>query len=675
MLLLLVCLVATEGHRGRNGSHKSQPRRHPREKVAVNDPTRAQRSLKGKKQAKRSHSRSSQDERDEEEPSEPIAAASEEDDNGDKDDEFDAILDDTSVPVASPGPTQAPSSRHETDSNGNSVGGIDGEVVHGHVETPSPVAPPSLSLGSSSSGDGLAGDSTEMKGQEEIDNMLSSLPMDSPSVAPSFVPSLIAEPPQIASTAPIFDVETSAPFPTKGVDEATNQEFTDDIIPILMIDPNDPSRFVCGTTAFTSLATSSGTSREFLVTFVYEIWLEDPPVELDDTLPIIELAMTRAVADAYLLCTGERRLQQDLVISVASSPEDVISSELGCREVTGCSRIEGGMTLETKGTTGEEEMELACGALQVIQDSITAIATTIPGVGAMRYGGSSLWCGDTADAIEANEKRSGGAQGAGSSDSTFGSGKAVAITVASLFILGTGLLVARRRKNASEDAFTEAPSKDIASLQLTHTKSSSPRMGYFGGGGYDILADIHSIGSAEPELSSGIESMTVSPCPSHHEEAEELQETMGLFKNNSMSLFPAYSMDPLPNRLSWQSSEENSSRSDGDDADNNSSTLMTYATPLQLQEMQSTPPKGGSPPNNFNPAGIEGNDVEDRNVASPVYPRLSSLLGRTSESEGTDDDRSIVQFVDGGVSLLKMSDLKGNREEASAHDDIPSGIV
>ena len=87
---------------------------------------------------------------------------------------------------------------------------------------------------------------------------------------------------------------------------------------------------------------------------------------------------------------------------------------------------------------------------------------------------------------------------------------------------------------------------------------------------------------------------------------------------------------------------------------------------------QLTPPKGDSPPSGLSSFNYddEHDDLQEKKVASPDYPGLSSLLGQASDSEGTDDDRSVVQFLDGGVSLLKMSDLEGTHQHDTSDDDV-----
>jgi hypothetical protein len=138
-------------------------------------------------------------------------------------------------------------------------------------------------------------------------------------------------------------------------------------------------------------------------------------------------------------------------------------------------------------------------------------------------------------------------------------------------------------------------------------------------------------------------------------------------------------MDPLPNRLSLQSSEGGSIDSDEKDMNDDGGSLMAYstpyATPVHLKHQQTTSHKGNPPSgvSSFDDED-ESDDLQKKKVSSPSYPGLTSLLGQASDSEGTDDDRSVVQFLDGSVSHLKMSDLEATHRHDSSDDDIATGL-
>ena len=480
---------------------------------------------------------------------------------------------------------------------------------------------------------------------------------DSPSPMPTFGPSLVPLPETtgIPSIAPTYiEKEESNPEPN---DQPQG-------VGTLTIDPSDPLGFVCGGES-ERVTTTSG---EIFVPFIYELWLEDSSVNFGETLSRVEAAMTRAVAEALLGCANRRTLIQQIVTAVSSAPEDIEYATGGCSDVTGCHRMDGRLTLETLEATGQEEMEIVCGALQIIQDSVAGVAATTWGVGGIRYEESTTLCGDMTDSIQGDIESKGQFAADSSTRSTLGGGATVAIALVGLVVFATGLFVARRRRKfAARDAVSELPCKDMMSLQLSYTNSSSPRTGFFGGASYTILADIQSMGSADPNVSldqaSSAGSPQCRPTTTDNVDAD-------LFGSKNAFLFPMDAFDLQPDRLSLHSSEGGFTASDQDEVHSDSGSFTPYATPAHLMQHQLTPPKGDSPPSGFSSLNDDDDDLQEKKVSSPGYPGLSSLLGQASDSEGTDDDRSVVQFLDGGVSILKMSHLEGTPQDDSTEDDI-----
>lgn len=329
-------------------------------------------------------------------------------------------------------------------------------------------------------------DSPEVEaGMEDPSSSLSLSPSHSPSMIPSFSPTVVIS--SKPTKMPSFS-------PTNGWPPEEDETFEESRT--LVIDPNDPRAFICGTGS-TSAAAPPSTARTLSVTYIYELRLEDLSVNFDETLPRVEAAMAKTVAEALLPCSSRRLLQQESVIRVSSAPEDIEDTKSGCRDTTGCHRMDGRMTLETVGTTGDEEMELVCAALQAIQGSVAFLAASTAGVGAIRYEESSTWCGESIDSVQ-GETNSGTQLKSSSSSSSLGGGASVAIGIAAVLVLMAGLLVARRRRNETDnDVVTEAPSKDMVGQQVSPSNFSSSQTGFFTGGGYTILADNHSVGPDE----------------------------------------------------------------------------------------------------------------------------------------------------------------------------------
>ena len=486
-------------------------------------------------------------------------------------------------------------------------------------------------------------------------SMASNHPSSIPTMGPSPKPS--PEPTRMLTSAPIFiDEDESIPEPNDQPDD----------VGTLIIDPNDPLSYVCAGESG-QVTTSSVALGSLYVPFTYELWLEDTSVNFGETLLRVEAAMTRAVAEALLGCASRRYMLQQLVTGVSSAPDDVENGTGGCSDITGCHQMDGTLTLETLDTTGQEEMEIVCGALRAIQDSVATVAATTSGVGAIRYEESTILCGDMPDSIQGGSESK--ARIPADSSTGLGGGATVAIAFVGLVVLAAGLFVARRhRKRASLDAVAEVPCKDVMSLQLSYTNSSSPRTGFFGGASYTILADIQSMGSADPNGSSDLPSSAGSP-PRRATTTGNMDAD--LFGPRSAFPFPMDAIDPQSDR-SLHSSEGGFIPSDQDDAYSDSERFPAYATPVHLMQHQLTPPKGDSPPSGLSSFNYddEHDDLQEKKVASPDYPGLSSLLGQASDSEGTDDDRSVVQFLDGGVSLLKMSDLEGTHQHDTSDDDV-----
>lgn len=548
---------------------------------------------------------------------------------------------------------------------------------------------------------------------DSSNNIVSVIPSDPPSLIPSDSPSLAPSALPSSADSTITSTSTSVPTPSPSLDLdlKNNSPFTSSYVR----DPNDSTSFVCSSAAAdgetTTALDDNDDTRALPVTFVYELRLdEDSLVDLTAVLFQVESAMAKAVADALLTCEDDnnnnndsvrrvRRLAQG-VWSVSSSPQD---TEKAACAIEGCHLVNGALTLHTivGTTTGTEDMAIVCDALEIVQDpaTMTRIATSIEGVGAIRYEESNIECvgGVTEETVGDSivEEES---DGLDSNDSSLGGAATFGIALGAVVVVLAFLVVASRRRRWQGEDLTDAGSnnnnsKDMLSLQPSNTMSS------IGGGGYTILADTNSLRDPEEEQEEPDFPILSKGDADEQSWKNNKEPTKGGFGSNNFR--PFIDQTDLPDRLSLQSSEGGSVDDDDNgntDTDDNSDTLAHYATPFQLSsERKRSPSKKGSSPqgkslqvgttNSKSPPPTEGaattgeprEDNDNNSPRSPsggdAYPGLSSLLGRASDSDGstTDEDRSIAQLVYGGARLLKLSDLEANHKfddhSTSSQDD------
>jgi hypothetical protein len=585
-------------------------------------------------------------------------------DTGDLDDSLENRVD-TPSPSAVLGslesPTSSPSPWPTLPQDLNEPGSMnpDGDPLENRVETPTP----SIFLGSldppTSSPSPWSTLPQDLEEETSVGLNTSAIPSDSPSLIPSDSPSLVpsSSPSSLSSQTPSlsdFDAFTSSYIP----------------------DPNDPGNsFVCAGESAETLETLDD-STALPVNFSYQLWLDDDSIDVNSVLSDVESAMTKAVADALLTCEGDngeslrwRRLAQG-VRGISASPAD--TEKEACD--TGCHRIDGALTLQTLETTGAENMAVVCDALNVVQDSstMTRIATSIEGVGAIRYEDSNINCPevpqDLSDRSSIVAEEDGNALRSADEEPSLGGAATFGIAMGAVIVVLTFLgLARRRRQNLQPEDLTEAGASNKDMLSLQPSLEPCNTMSSFGGGGYTILAETNSLRGPEEEE----EEEPDFPMLSKGNEDEPWQDLTGgeSGKGASKKISPFFDPTDLPDRLSLQSSEASSEG--GFDDDQNSHTLAQYATPIQLsaeKKKKSPASKASSPPDSLqlDTQPQAADEIRERNSLSPpAYPGLSSLLGGASDSDGstTDEDRSVAQLVYGGARLLKLSDLE------AAHDD------